>query len=59
MIRDLLPTAAKEGDVRDDVSPDELASYCVHAPAGAGTQRSKAAVGRLVSVTLAGLRPSR
>jgi AcrR family transcriptional regulator len=56
MIRDLIATAAKAGDVRDDVPPDELASFCVHALAGAG-QRSKAAVGRLVSVTLAGLRP--
>jgi len=35
----------------------ELASYCVHALAGAGAQRSKAAVRRLVSVTLGGLRP--
>ena len=59
MIRDLLAAAAKEGEVRDDVPPDELASYCVHALAGAGIQRSKAAVGRLVSVTLAGLRTSR
>ncbi len=35
----------------------ELASYCVHALAGAGAQRSKAAVRRLVSVTRDGLRP--
>ena len=59
MIRDLLAAAAKDGEVRDDVPPDELASYCVHALAGASTQRSKAAVRRLVSVTLAGLRTSR
>ncbi len=59
MIRDLLVEAAKIGDVRDDVPPDELASYCVHALAGAVTQRSKAAVRRLVLVTLAGLRPPR
>jgi AcrR family transcriptional regulator len=59
MIRNLLTEAGKNGDVRGDVSPDELASYCVHALAGAGTQRSKAAVRRLVSVTLAGLRPPR
>jgi AcrR family transcriptional regulator len=56
MIRDLLAAAAKAGDVRDDVPPDELASYCAHALAGAGGQRSKAAVRRLVSVTMAGLR---
>jgi AcrR family transcriptional regulator len=57
MVRDLLVEAAKVGEVRDDVPPDELASYCLHALAGATSQRSKAAVLRLVSVTLAGLRP--
>ncbi len=57
MIRGLLVEAVKTGDVRDDVPPDELASYCLHALGGAGDQRSKAAVRRLVSVTLAGLRP--
>jgi AcrR family transcriptional regulator len=56
MIRDLLIEAAEVGDVRDDVTPDELASYCLHALAGASGQRSKAAVRRLVTVTLAGLR---
>src|SRR5262245_2342268 len=59
MFRDLLVAAAKAGKVRDDVPPDELASYCVHALGGAGAQRSKAAVRRIVSVTLAGLRPPR
>ena len=59
LIRDLLTAAAKAGEVRDDVPPDELASYCVHALAGAGHQRSKAVVRRLVAVTLAGLRPPR
>lgn len=59
LIRDLLAAAAKAGEVRDDVPPDELASYCVHALAGAGHQRSKAVVRRLVAVTLAGLRPPR
>ena len=59
MIRDLLAGAAKSGEIREDVPPDELATYCVHALAGAGTQRSKAAVRRLVTVTLAGLRPPR
>ena len=59
MIRDLLTEAAESGDVRDDVSPDELASYCLHALAGASRQRSKAAVRPLVTVTLDGLRPPR
>src|SRR6266508_5737723 len=59
MIRGLLTEAAQNGDVRDDVTPDELASYCVHALAGASRQRSKAAVRRLVTVTLDGLRRPR
>jgi AcrR family transcriptional regulator len=57
MLRDLLIEATKTGDVRKDVPPDELASYCLHALAGASSQPSKAAVRRLVSVTLAGLHP--
>jgi AcrR family transcriptional regulator len=57
MIRGLLTEAARTGDVRDDVSPDELAGYCLNALAGASSQRSKAAVRRLVVVTLDGLRP--
>jgi len=58
MIRDLLLEAAKTGEVREDVAPDELASYCLNALAAAGSLQSKAAVRRLVTVTLAGLRPS-
>jgi AcrR family transcriptional regulator len=59
MIRDLLTEAAKTGDVRDDVPPDELASYCLHALTAHGSQLTEAAVRRLVTVTLAGLRPPR
>ena len=58
-VRDLLAEAAESGDVRDDVSPDELASYCLHALTAAGSLPSEAAVRRLVAVTLAGLRPPR
>ena len=57
MVRDLLAESAAAGDVRDDVSPDELAAYCLHALSAASTLPSKAAVRRLVDVTLAGLRP--
>jgi AcrR family transcriptional regulator len=57
MIKDLLIEAAETGDLRDDVVPDELASYCLHALAAARSLKSKAAVRRLVTVTLAGLRP--
>jgi len=56
-IRDLLAAAVATGDVRDDVSPDELATYCLSSLASAGSLPSKAAVRRLVIVTLAGLRP--
>ena len=56
-IRALLVEGAKAGDVRDDVPPDELASYCLHALAAASGLSSKAAVRRLVTVTTAGLRP--
>jgi AcrR family transcriptional regulator len=59
MIRDLLTEAAETGDLRDDVAPDELAKYCLHALAAASSLPSKAAVRRLVTVTLAGLRPTR
>jgi len=58
VIRDLLAEAADSGDLRDDVAPAELASYCLHALTAAGSLPSKAAVRRLVTVTLAGLRPA-
>jgi AcrR family transcriptional regulator len=54
-MRDLLSECAKAGIVRDDISPNELASYCVHTLTAAGNLPSKAAVRRLVTVTLAGL----
>jgi AcrR family transcriptional regulator len=58
-VRDLLAEGARNGQVRNDVAPHELASYCLHALAAAATLRSKAAVRRLVKVTAAGLRPTR
>jgi AcrR family transcriptional regulator len=58
MIRELLDDAAQAGDIRKDVSPDELASYCLHALTAASTLPSNAAIRRLVTVTLAGLRTS-
>jgi AcrR family transcriptional regulator len=59
MFRDLLADAVQTGDIRGDVTPDELATYCLHALTAAGTLPSKAAAHRLVTVTLAGLRPPR
>ena len=57
-IRDLLVEGVATDDIRDDVSPDELAAYCLHALTAAGKMRSTAAVRRLVTVILAGLRPA-
>jgi AcrR family transcriptional regulator len=59
LIKDLLTEAAATGELRDDVAPDELASYCLHALGAASNLPSKAAVRRLVTVTLTGLRPPR
>ena len=53
----LLTDGVRAGRIRSDVPVEELARYCVHALAAAGELRSTAAVRRLVSVTLAGLRP--
>ena len=57
LIRDLLTEVAEAGDLREDVAPDELASYCLHALTAAGSLPSEIAARRLVTVTLAGLRP--
>ena len=59
LIRNLLTEVAKSGELRGDVAPDELASYCLHALAAASGLASKAAVLRLVRVTLDGLRAPR
>jgi AcrR family transcriptional regulator len=59
LLRDLLADATATGDLRDDVAPDELACYCLHALTAASNLPSKAAVRRLVMVILAGLRPPR
>ena len=59
LIKGLLTEVAATGDLRSDVAPDELTTYTVHALGAAGSLPSKAAVGRLLRVTLAGLRASR
>jgi AcrR family transcriptional regulator len=56
IIKDLVTEAAEAGDVRDDIAPDELARYCLHALTAASGLRSEAAVRRLARVTLDGLR---
>src|SRR5205823_5052636 len=57
LIRGLLMEGIEAHHVRDDVAPEELAIYCLHALGAASSLPSKAAVRRLVAVTLAGLRP--
>ena len=59
LLRDLLAEASGAGFVRNDVPPEELAGYCLHALTAAGTLPSRAAVRRLVAVTMSGLRPPR
>jgi AcrR family transcriptional regulator len=59
LIRDALIEVAQTGDLRADLAPEDLASYCLHALAAAGTLQSPAAVRSLVTVALAGLRPPR
>jgi AcrR family transcriptional regulator len=56
MIKDLLAEGARAGEFTDDVPPDELASYCLHALTAASGVRSKVAVRRLVALISAGLR---
>jgi AcrR family transcriptional regulator len=58
LIRDLIAEGARSGEVRNDVAPDELAGYCLSSLSAAGSLPSKAAVGRLVTIILAGLRPT-
>ncbi|WP_211228514.1 TetR/AcrR family transcriptional regulator [Glycomyces tenuis] len=59
LFSDLIARAAAAGKLRNDAAADELAAYCLHALAAAGDLGSEDAVGRLVTVTLDGLRPPR
>ena len=54
----LLTEAAAHRALRSDIPADELATYCLHALATAGAVPSRAAVDRLLTVVLAGLRPA-
>ncbi|MCA1677327.1 MAG: TetR/AcrR family transcriptional regulator [Actinobacteria bacterium] len=59
LLRELLAESAKDGDVRDDIAPEELETYCLHALTAAASLPSKAAVRRLLAVTVAGMLPPR
>jgi hypothetical protein len=56
LVTGLITDAAQTGDLRRDIPPAELATYCLHALNAASALPSQAAVDRLVTVTLAGLR---
>lgn len=57
-VETLIADGIAVGELRADVPPAELASYCLHALGAADTMPSKAAVKRLVSVVLEGLKPA-
>jgi len=57
LLSDMLAEGARAGDVRNDIAADELAAFCLHAVTAAGTLPSRAAVSRLVTFIMAGLRP--
>ena len=56
LVTSLVTEAVQAGELRGDVPPAELAAYCLHALNAASGLPSQAAVGRLVTVTVAGLR---
>jgi AcrR family transcriptional regulator len=56
-LTDLLRSGAEGGAFRDDVAPEELAAYCLHALEAASGLSSRDAVQRLVKVTMSGLQP--
>ena len=57
MVHELVAAAVRDGVVRGDVPPAELAAYCLAALDAAAELGSGEAVERLVAVTLDGLRP--
>lgn len=57
LVKGLIAEAVADGAVRNDISPAELASFCVHALSSASNLPSDAAVQRLVALTLTSLTP--
>lgn len=58
LVQTLIEDAAQEGQMRSDVTPVELATFCLHALSAASTAPSKAATQTLVGLILDGLRSS-
>jgi AcrR family transcriptional regulator len=59
LVAGLIAEAARTRELRDDVAPVELASYCLHALNAAAAAPSKPAVRRLVQLTLSALTAQR
>ena len=57
LVQGLIEAAAKEGQVRSDITPSELTAFCLGALSVASTVPSKAATHRLVVLILDGLQP--
>ncbi|MBT2534337.1 helix-turn-helix transcriptional regulator [Arthrobacter sp. ISL-48] len=55
-LQDMLQRAGEVGEIRTDMSPQELATFCLHSLSAAAEAPSQAAVKRLVQLTLDGLR---
>lgn len=59
LFENLIKDAVAADNVRADISPRELATYCVHALGAASTLPTDAASNRLADLVLTALRPSR
>jgi AcrR family transcriptional regulator len=55
LITELINRAIADGSLRNDIPAKELALYCINAALGSRLLTSKAAVRRLVQITMAGL----
>lgn len=55
VFRPLVVAAQQVGELRDDISPDELTTFCLHALSGATQLSSRAAARRLANVTMDGM----
>lgn len=60
LLAGLLAEGAAAGEVRGDIPPEELALFCLYAMTAATTTSASppAAVGHLIDLTLAGVRPA-
>ena len=57
-LAEIMRQGANAGEFRQDVTPEELATFCLHALEAAAALTSREAVLRLVGMTLAGIRPT-